>query len=71
MIFLFQFILFDEETPLEVIQKILPDILVKGGDYTLENIVGADAIIKNGGEVKIIPFLEGYSTSAIEARIRG
>ena len=62
--------LFEEETPLEVINKILPDILVKGGDYTIDNIAGADTVINNGGEVKTIPFLEGYSTSMIEVKIK-
>ncbi len=63
--------LFGEETPLEAISKILPNILVKGGDYTIETIVGADEVIKNGGEAKVIPFLEGFSTSGIERKIKG
>ncbi len=62
--------LFDEETPREALLKILPHILVKGGDYTIDKIVGADIVIGNGGEVKIIPFLKGYSTSAIENKIK-
>ncbi len=62
--------LFDEETPLDVISKILPNVLVKGGDYTLDNIVGAKVVIENGGEVTVIPFLEGYSTSILEKKIK-
>ena len=62
-------IIFDEETPANLINHVKPNVLVKGADYTIENIVGADVVIKNGGEVATIPFIEGYSTSAIEKRI--
>lgn len=62
-------VLFNEDTPKEIIEMITPDILVKGADYTIENIVGADWVIKNGGSVKTIEFLTGYSTSAIERKI--
>ena len=62
--------LFEEDTPLNLIETIRPDILVKGGDWTLENIVGASFVLKNGGEVKSLPFIEGYSTTAIEEKIR-
>jgi D-beta-D-heptose 7-phosphate kinase/D-beta-D-heptose 1-phosphate adenosyltransferase len=62
-------IIFNEDTPKEVIEIITPNILVKGGDYTLENIVGAHWVIQNGGQVKTIDFLPGYSTSAIEQKI--
>ncbi|MCB0736268.1 MAG: D-glycero-beta-D-manno-heptose 1-phosphate adenylyltransferase [Bacteroidetes bacterium] len=62
-------VLFNEDTPKELIETVKPNILVKGGDYTIETIVGADFIMKNGGEVKVIPFLDGYSTTAIEERI--
>lgn len=58
-------VLFDEDTPLRLIQNILPHILVKGNDYTVENIVGADTVIKNGGRVETISLVEGYSTSNI------
>ncbi len=58
-------ILFDEETPAVLIKNILPDILVKGDDYTIDNIVGADIVIKNGGSVKTIELVKGYSTSNI------
>lgn len=63
-------ILFEEETPLQLISVILPTTLVKGEDYSLENIVGADLVLQNGGEVKTIAFLEGYSTSKIIAKIK-
>jgi D-beta-D-heptose 7-phosphate kinase/D-beta-D-heptose 1-phosphate adenosyltransferase len=56
---------FDEDTPLEVIQQLTPDILVKGGDYTIESIVGADHVLDNGGEVKVLTFVDGYSTTKI------
>lgn len=63
-------ILFSEPTPLQLIQTISPDILVKGDDYTVENIVGADFVTSNGGEVKTIPLVKGYSTSTIIEKIR-
>ena len=63
-------ILFDEQTPLNLIATIQPDILVKGADYTIDQIVGSDIVLKNGGEVKTIPYLPGYSTTAIEEKIK-
>ncbi|MEY4595483.1 MAG: D-glycero-beta-D-manno-heptose 1-phosphate adenylyltransferase [Bacteroidota bacterium] len=63
-------VLFDEETPYELINFIRPDVLVKGADYSPEKIVGYDIVTKNGGMVTTIEFLPGYSTSAIEAKIR-
>lgn len=63
-------VLFDESTPEELISTIMPDVLVKGADYTVDQIVGADVVLANGGEVKTIPFLVGYSTSSIERKIR-
>ena len=58
-------ILFDEDTPYELIKTIQPDVLAKGGDYTPETIVGADIVKANGGEVVVIPLVEGYSTTEI------
>ena len=58
-------VVFEEETPIELIKLLIPDVLVKGGDYSMENIVGADFVIRNGGEVKVIDFVEGQSSSAI------
>lgn len=63
-------VLFDEETPLDLIRIIEPDILIKGGDYAMEQIVGAEDVVKNGGEVKIIPLVKGYSTTALIQKIQ-
>jgi len=63
-------IVFDEDTPLNLIIGLLPDILVKGADYNIENIVGAREIIANGGEVKTVKFVEGHSSTAIIQKIR-
>lgn len=62
---------FDEDTPLELIKALRPDVLVKGGDYTEETIVGAPEVRSWGGDVQVLPFLDGYSSSAIIKRIRG
>lgn len=62
-------VIFDEYTPLELIKVVRPNILVKGGDYTVDQIVGAKEVIEAGGEVKQLDFVEGYSTTAIEQRI--
>lgn len=56
---------FDEDTPKEIIEFLTPDVLVKGGDYTIETIVGADHVLAHGGEVKVLTFVDGYSTTAI------
>jgi D-glycero-beta-D-manno-heptose 1-phosphate adenylyltransferase len=58
-------VLFDEDTPYELIKLVRPDVLVKGGDYTEDTIVGADIVRAHGGEVVTIPLVEGYSTSGI------
>lgn len=63
-------ILFDEQTPVNLITKIKPDVLVKGADYSIDQIVGADIVFQNGGEVKTIAYLPGYSTTAIEEKIK-
>lgn len=63
-------ILFEEDTPINLITAILPDVLVKGGDYNLENIVGAKEVIANGGSVAITPTVEGFSTTNIIAQIQ-
>lgn len=62
-------VLFDEDTPYELIREIEPDILVKGADYKIENIVGYDIVVSRGGSVQTIEFIEGYSTTLIEKRI--
>jgi D-glycero-beta-D-manno-heptose 1-phosphate adenylyltransferase len=64
-------VIFDEDTPLELINAIRPDVLVKGGDYPIEQIVGAKEVIANGGRVVINPIIEGYSTSATIKNLRG
>ena len=61
---------FQEDTPYNLIDAIKPDILVKGGDYTKDEIVGADIVEDNGGEVKILDFLPGYSSSDLIKRIQ-
>ncbi len=63
-------ILFDEDTPLELISYLKPDILVKGNDYTVETIVGADVVMKNGGKVETVPLVNGYSTSNVIEKIK-
>jgi D-beta-D-heptose 7-phosphate kinase/D-beta-D-heptose 1-phosphate adenosyltransferase len=63
-------VLFEQDTPLELLQRLLPDVLVKGGDYALEDIVGADVVQQHGGEVRVLPYIQGYSTTSIEEKIR-
>jgi rfaE bifunctional protein nucleotidyltransferase chain/domain len=64
-------VLFSEETPKNLIETIIPNVLVKGGDYTVENIVGADWVLQHGGKVKTVDLAAGYSTTGIEGRIKG
>ncbi|MDR1343418.1 MAG: D-glycero-beta-D-manno-heptose 1-phosphate adenylyltransferase [Prevotellaceae bacterium] len=61
--------LFDEDTPYELIKLVQPDVLVKGADYRPEDIVGYDIVAARGGHVETIPFVEGYSTSSVVARM--
>ncbi|MEL6969041.1 MAG: D-glycero-beta-D-manno-heptose 1-phosphate adenylyltransferase [Bacteroidota bacterium] len=63
-------VFFGEDTPLELIQMLRPDVLVKGADYKEEDVVGAKEVKSWGGTVALLPFVEGYSTSAIEAKIK-
>ena len=58
-------LIFDNETPKDLINAIMPDVLVKGGDYNENNIVGAKEVIANGGRIEIVPLTQGYSTSSI------
>lgn len=62
-------VLFDEDTPFELINEIQPNVLVKGDDYKIEDVVGYDIVIKNGGSVKTIELTKGYSTSIIVDKI--
>lgn len=63
-------ILFNENTPQKIIELIQPNILVKGADYNVSEIVGSKTVLENGGQVQTIPFLEGYSTSSIINKIK-
>jgi len=58
-------VIFDDDNPLKVISALLPDILVKGGDWAEDEIIGTDVVKNNGGEVKRIPFVTGFSTTDI------
>jgi D-glycero-beta-D-manno-heptose 1-phosphate adenylyltransferase len=62
---------FDEDTPLELIRCLLPDVIVKGGDYTEATIVGAEEVRARGGEVLVVPLTAGQSTTSIIERMRG
>ena len=62
-------VVFDEDTPLELIRLVQPDVLVKGGDWAPEQIVGSEVVLSRGGEVKSLAFVEGYSTTALEKKI--
>jgi len=61
---------FEEDTPLELITSLRPHTITKGGDYTIEEMIGADVVIGYGGEVIILPFLEGHSTTEIISRTK-
>ncbi len=63
-------VLFPEDTPRELITELQPDILVKGGDYRLEDIAGREEVLARGGRVEVIPFVPGYSTTELLARLR-
>jgi len=62
--------LFDEDAPGELIEALLPDVLVKGGDYALADIVGREAVEAAGGTVTVVPFVGNYSTSALLERLK-
>jgi rfaE bifunctional protein nucleotidyltransferase chain/domain len=64
-------VLFNEETPLQLITEIRPDVLVKGGDYTAEEVVGKEVVESAGGKVEIVPLLKDYSTTALINKISG
>lgn len=63
-------VLFAQDTPAELIARLVPDVLVKGGDYTEETIVGAETVKAAGGQVRIIPLLEGRATTQLVNKIR-
>ena len=62
--------IFEEDTPLQVITTLLPDVLVKGGDYTVEQIAGAKEVLANGGRVVINPLIDGISTTGLIQRMQ-
>jgi D-beta-D-heptose 7-phosphate kinase/D-beta-D-heptose 1-phosphate adenosyltransferase len=64
-------VIFDEDTPAKLIKTLLPDILVKGGDYKAEEIVGYDTVTQNGGKVLCLDFLPGHSSSRIINKLKG
>lgn len=61
---------FEEDTPINIIENIKPDILVKGGDYNLSEVVGAKIVNEYGGEVKILSYIEGFSSSNIIEKLK-
>jgi D-beta-D-heptose 7-phosphate kinase/D-beta-D-heptose 1-phosphate adenosyltransferase len=63
--------LFDEDTPLEMIRAVKPDVLVKGGDYSVQTVVGHEEVLAAGGRVEIVPTVEGFSTTQIVERLKG
>ncbi|TGE09270.1 D-glycero-beta-D-manno-heptose 1-phosphate adenylyltransferase [Hymenobacter fodinae] len=70
LLFVDAVVLFDEQTPLTLIKAIVPDILVKGDDYTISGIVGHEVVLQNGGQVLTVPLVAGYSTTRIVERIQ-
>lgn len=70
MAFVDAVIIFEDETPYQLIKTIKPDILIKGKDYSISNIVGADLVMNNGGKVLTIDLVEGYSSSKIINKIK-
>jgi D-beta-D-heptose 7-phosphate kinase/D-beta-D-heptose 1-phosphate adenosyltransferase len=64
-------IIFKEDTPLDLIKSLLPDVLIKGGDYKVNEIAGAKEVIENGGRVVINPILNGFSTTSIIDKMKG
>lgn len=62
---------FDEDTPLSLIKLVLPDLLVKGGDWKVSDIVGSDVVIGNGGEVRSLSFKDGHSTTDLISKVQG
>ena len=69
LLFVDAVVLFDEQTPLALIEAIVPDILVKGDDYAISGIVGHEVVLQNGGQVLTVPLVAGYSTTRIVERI--
>jgi rfaE bifunctional protein nucleotidyltransferase chain/domain len=70
LLFVDAVVIFEEDTPIELIKKIMPDVIVKGGDYTIETIVGGKEVIANGGRVVINPLIPNTSTTGIIEKIK-
>ena len=70
LLFVDAVVLFDEDTPYELIKAVQPDILVKGDDYQVANIVGSDIVLEKGGEVKTVSLVKGYSTTNIVEKVK-
>jgi D-beta-D-heptose 7-phosphate kinase/D-beta-D-heptose 1-phosphate adenosyltransferase len=64
-------VLFDEDTPLELVRELEPDVLVKGADYRREDVVGADLVLARGGRVELVPLTPGRSSTALRQRVEG
>ena len=69
MFYISYVVIFDEDTPYNLIKTVQPDVLVKGGDYEIKNIVGYDIVTAKGGQVLTIPFVEGHSTTSILSKL--
>jgi rfaE bifunctional protein nucleotidyltransferase chain/domain len=70
MFFVDAVVIFEEDTPLDLIRNIMPDVLIKGQDYQVNNIIGADIVMDNGGKVETIELVYGYSTSNVITQIK-
>jgi D-beta-D-heptose 7-phosphate kinase/D-beta-D-heptose 1-phosphate adenosyltransferase len=64
-------VVFGEDTPIPLLEKLRPDVLIKGGDYSAETVVGADLVTGYGGQVRLTGFLDGHSSTAVIARAGG
>lgn len=64
-------VVFDQDTPFELVQRLQPDVIVKGGDYSPDTIVGADLVAAHGGRVVVVPLVAGQSTTSIIEKLRG
>ncbi len=64
-------VLFENDTPYNLIKTLMPEVLAKGGDWKPDQIVGADLVVANGGEIHSLPFIEGFSTTNYERKIKG
>jgi rfaE bifunctional protein nucleotidyltransferase chain/domain len=70
LVFVDAVVMFEQDTPLDLITALIPNVLVKGGDYSLDEVVGAQHVVQSGGRVELIPFLEGHSSTSYIEKIR-